>query len=65
MLAAYRRERILILGGGDGLALRDVLRWEPRSVTLVDIDSARCCALFRRRGFAEAPAWLGQDAGRS
>lgn len=37
-LAASRR-RILILGGGDGLALREVLKYEQaREVTLVDID---------------------------
>jgi len=34
-----RRERILILGGGDGLALREVLKYpEVREVTLVDLD---------------------------
>ena len=58
MLAAYRRERVLILGGGDGLALRDVLRWEPRSVTLVDID-AQLLDLFRGAA-ADAPDWLGR-----
>ncbi len=58
MLAAYRRERVLILGGGDGLALRDVLRWDPASVTLVDID-AQLLRLFRGED-AEAPAWLGR-----
>ena len=58
MLAAYRRERVLILGGGDGLALRDVLRWDPASVTLVDIDT-QLLRLFRGED-AEAPAWLGR-----
>ncbi len=58
MLAAYRRERVLILGGGDGLALRDVLRWEPLSVTLIDIDP-RLLRLFRGAD-ADAPAWLGR-----
>jgi spermidine synthase len=34
-----RRERVLILGGGDGLALREVLRYpEVKAVTLVDLD---------------------------
>ena len=56
MLAAYRRERVLILGGGDGLALRDVLRWQPASVTLIDLD-ARLLRLFRGEDDA-APAWL-------
>jgi spermidine synthase len=33
--------RVLILGGGDGLALREVLRWEGvAAVTLVDLDPA-------------------------
>ena len=33
------RENVLILGGGDGLALREVLKYpEVRSVTLVDLD---------------------------
>jgi spermidine synthase len=35
------RERVLILGGGDGLAVREVLKWpDVRSVTVVDIDPA-------------------------
>jgi spermidine synthase len=39
LLAAGRPKRVLILGGGDGLALREVLRYEPvAAVTLVDID---------------------------
>ena len=41
MALASSRERVLILGGGDGLALRDVLRYDDvREVTLVDIDPA-------------------------
>ena len=39
MHLAKRREKILILGGGDGLALREVLKYpEVRAVTLVDLD---------------------------
>jgi len=38
MHAAARHDNILIIGGGDGLALRDVLRWQPTSVDLIDID---------------------------
>ncbi|MEW6264306.1 MAG: polyamine aminopropyltransferase [Thermodesulfobacteriota bacterium] len=35
------RSRVLILGGGDGLALREVFKYpEVRAVTLVDIDKA-------------------------
>ena len=41
MTLAPRRDRVLILGGGDGLALREVLRYpDVRHVTLVDIDPA-------------------------
>jgi spermidine synthase len=36
---AATRERVLILGGGDGLALRQVLAWpDVREVLLVDLD---------------------------
>jgi spermidine synthase len=39
LLAAGQPGRVLILGGGDGLALREVLRHESvQAVTLVDID---------------------------
>lgn len=41
MAVARSRRRVLILGGGDGLALRDVLRYPGvHEVTLVDIDPA-------------------------
>ena len=40
MLAgSARHDNILIIGGGDGLALRDVLQWQPKKVTLVDLDT--------------------------
>ncbi|MFT6181625.1 MAG: spermidine synthase [Akkermansiaceae bacterium] len=39
MALSQERGRILILGGGDGLALREVLKYpEVREVTLVDLD---------------------------
>lgn len=39
MMAAQRKARVLILGGGDGLALREVLKYrEVREVVLVDLD---------------------------
>lgn len=38
---AGRRDRVLVLGGGDGLALREVLRYpDVRSVTVVELDPA-------------------------
>ena len=39
MAASARQENILIIGGGDGLALRDVLKYDPKSVVLIDLDS--------------------------
>jgi len=39
MHIAQRREKVLVLGGGDGLALREILKYpDVRSVTLVDLD---------------------------
>lgn len=41
MSLSASRENILVLGGGDGLAVREILKWpEVKSVTLVDIDPA-------------------------
>ncbi len=39
MAATASRANVLILGGGDGLALRDVLKYQPKAVTLIDLDS--------------------------
>lgn len=38
IMASARHDNILIVGGGDGLALRDVLRWNPKKVLLLDLD---------------------------
>ena len=38
LAASARHDNILIIGGGDGLALRDVLQWDPQQVTLIDLD---------------------------
>ena len=38
---AARRQRLLILGGGDGLAVREALKWPGvQTITLVDLDPA-------------------------
>ena len=39
LAGSARHDNILIIGGGDGLALRDVLQWQPKKVTLIDLDS--------------------------
>jgi spermidine synthase len=41
MVRAGKVERVLVLGGGDGLAAREILKYpEVRSLTLVDLDPA-------------------------
>ncbi|MGF1553494.1 MAG: spermidine synthase [Paracoccaceae bacterium] len=46
---APRRARVLILGGGDGMAAREALRWrDVEEVVLVDLDP-RVTGLFRTR----------------
>ncbi|MCP3764012.1 polyamine aminopropyltransferase [Domibacillus sp. A3M-37] len=41
MAAAARHDRLLVLGGGDGLAVRELLKYEDLgTVTLVDLDPA-------------------------
>jgi len=38
MAASARHDSILVIGGGDGLALRDILKWNPKRVVLLDLD---------------------------
>ncbi len=38
LLAAARTDHILLVGGGDGLALRNILRWQPETVTVLELD---------------------------
>ena len=47
MQASARHDNILIIGGGDGLALREVQKWQPKSVTLIDLDP-NLIALFKQ-----------------
>ncbi|WP_416351595.1 polyamine aminopropyltransferase [Psychromonas arctica] len=46
MQASARHQHILIIGGGDGLALREVQKWNPEQVTLVDLDP-KLISLFK------------------
>ncbi|MEM7644200.1 MAG: polyamine aminopropyltransferase [Pseudomonadota bacterium] len=48
MAQAPQRARVLVLGGGDGMAVREVLRWAPEEVVLVDLDPV-VTGLFRDR----------------
>ncbi|MCE0557938.1 polyamine aminopropyltransferase [Motilimonas sp. E26] len=38
MSVSARHNKVLIIGGGDGLALREVLKWPVESVKLIDLD---------------------------
>lgn len=38
LAASARRGSVLVVGGGDGLAARDILRWNPREVVVLDLD---------------------------
>jgi len=46
LAASARQDKVLIIGGGDGLALRDLLAWQPEHVTLIDLDE-QLLALFK------------------
>lgn len=46
LLASARHDQVLVIGGGDGMAVRDILRWNPKQVTLIDLDAAMV-ALFK------------------
>ena len=46
MQVSQKHDNILIIGGGDGLALREVLKWNPKQVTLIDLDP-NLVALFK------------------
>jgi spermidine synthase len=43
-----QQDRVLVLGGGDGLALREILKYNVQQVTLVDLDP-KITALFREQ----------------
>lgn len=38
MTAALKTDNVLVIGGGDGLATRDILKFSPKNVTIVDLD---------------------------
>ena len=39
MAKAKKKEQVLVLGGGDGLAERELLKYEETQITLVDLDA--------------------------
>jgi len=53
LLASARTDQVLVIGGGDGLAVRDILKWNPEKITLIDLDPGMI-GLFSGQD-AEAP----------
>jgi len=46
LTASARQDHVLVIGGGDGLAVRDILQWNPLTVTLIDLDEGMI-SMFR------------------
>jgi len=54
MLSTKKPRRVLVMGGGDGLALREILKYESvESVTLVDLDPAMTSLWKHYKSLAE------------
>jgi len=58
LLSSARHEQVLVIGGGDGMAVRNILRWNPKQVTLIDLDEAMI-TLFKGED-PDAPAGVEQ-----
>lgn len=39
MANALKKDKVLVLGGGDGMAVRELLKYEDTEITLVDLDA--------------------------
>ena len=58
MVSSARNDKVLVVGGGDGLAVRDILKYQPKSVTVIDLDPAMTELFCGREPSAEF--WLSQ-----
>ncbi|OUS67929.1 spermidine synthase [Pseudoalteromonas sp. A601] len=58
LLASNRHDKVLIIGGGDGLAMRDVLKWPVDEVTLIDLDAQLLNLFGHRDEVFNAPAHI-------
>lgn len=52
MAISARHDNILVIGGGDGLAVREILYWQPKSVLLIDLDE-KIIDLFSKPQFVD------------
>lgn len=60
MLASNRHDKVLIIGGGDGLALRDVLKWPVSDVTLIDLDAQLLNLFGHEDGNYDVPTHINE-----
>lgn len=51
MNISTNNDNVLVIGGGDGLAARDILKYNPKSITLIDLDE-KIIELFKN------PLWI-------
>lgn len=52
MVASAKADKILIIGGGDGLAAREVLKWNPGNITMLELDKS-IVSFFKDEKFDE------------
>jgi len=52
LAASAKQQNILIIGGGDGLAAREVLKWNPKQITMLELDESMI-EFFRQEKFDE------------
>ena len=57
-LASARQDKILLIGGGDGLAVRDLLRLEPSRIDVLELDQ-QMIDLFSRPEDGQEPVLSG------
>ena len=52
MATSARHDDILIIGGGDGLGVREALKWHPKKITLLELDK-EIVSFFKDEKFDE------------
>lgn len=60
LISAGLPDDVLVIGGGDGLAVRDILKTNPKSVTLLDLDS-RLVEFFTKPTYDDFGNQINED----
>jgi spermidine synthase len=60
LMAANMPKNVLVIGGGDGLALRDILKTKVESVTLLDLDES-LVNLFKNPVYSDGGEQINKD----